>query len=253
MTRRTATGTDDAATVNLLSPWVFEELRVHRLRQRFVVAGIGLAVLLGLVWTGLELNLHAAEAELRGEQATTTGLTAQMKDLAPVKTYVNGVIHRVATVHSATYDDVAFSQVLSSLNDATPDDATLTSISVDLAAETATAPSTGTAAGATAAPDTKKDPARGLSGSSCPGPDPFGTKVVVGCVTIEGTAADREAVGKLVIALGDTGLFVEPFVNTTTTSDGDGVSFAGSVGLSPKVFSGRFDDLGAELAKENSQ
>jgi hypothetical protein len=251
MSRRTATGTDGAAVVNLLSPWVFEELRVHRLRQRFVIAGIGLVVLIGLVWTGLQLNLHGAEEELRGEQATTTGLTAQMKDLAPVKTYVNGVVHRVVTVRAATYADVAFSEVLTSLNDAIPADATVTSMSVDLAAETATAPSTGT--GTAVAADPTKDPARGLSGSSCPGPDPFGTKVVVGCVTIEGTAADRESVGKLVIALGESGLFVEPFVNTTTTSDGDGVSFAGSVGLSPKVFSGRFDDLGAALAKENSK
>ena len=75
------------------------------------------------------------------------------------------------------------------------------------------------------------------------------TKVVVGCVTIEGTAVIRETVGKLVIALGESGLFVEPFVSTTTTSDGARSQLRRLRRTLPQVFSGRFDDLGAEVGQ----
>ena len=54
-------------------------------------------------------------------------------------------------------------------------------------------------------------------------PDPFNTRVVVGCVTLAGTAASRADVGEMVIRLGDAGLFVEPFISTTTTDETEGV------------------------------
>jgi len=43
--------------------------------------------------------------------------------------------------------------------------------------------------------------------------------------------------------LGDSALFVEPFISTTTTADGEKVIFTGSVGLSEQVFSNRYADL----------
>lgn len=233
------------ASVNLLSPWVFEDLRVHQLRRRFLLAAIVLVAVIALVWAGLRFNLHRANDELRGEDAVTTGLTNQISELTPVRTYVDSVTRRVVTVHGATYDDVAFSRVLAALSAATPADADVESISVTLASTA----SDGTAP----APDAAADPARGLVGSTCPGPDPFGTKVVVGCMTIQGTADSRDAVSKLVIALGADGVFVEPFIDTTTTSDATQVTFSGSVGLSPKVFSGRYDSLGDELTKGAKQ
>jgi len=233
------------ASVNLLSPWVFEDLRVHQLRRRFLLAAIVLVAVIALVWAGLRFNLHRANDELRGEDAVTTGLTHQISELTPVRTYVDSVTRRVVTVHGATYDDVAFSRVLAALSAATPADADVQSISVTLASTA----SDGTAP----APDSAADPARGLVGSTCPGPDPFGTKVVVGCMTIQGTADSRDAVSKLVIALGADGVFVEPFIDTTTTSDATQVTFSGSVGLSPKVFSGRYDSLGDELTKGAKQ
>lgn len=265
---------ETVAAVNLLSPWVFEEIKVHQLRRRLVVIGIVLVAVVALVWGALRFNLHQAEEELRGEEATGTGLSSQLAQLTPVKTYVDSVDRRVLTVRGATYDDVEFSRVLEALDAAAPDGVQVATISVELASteadgttststtsseSTTTSDAAGSAEGdAEGDQDGKgdKDPARGLVGSTCPGPDPFGTKVVVGCVTFEGTAVSRDAVGQLVIALGDEGLFVEPFVDTTTTdaadaaaSAGGPVSFTGSVGLSPKVFSGRYDGLGDELTK----
>jgi hypothetical protein len=54
-------------------------------------------------------------------------------------------------------------------------------------------------------------------------------------------------VGDLVIGLGDSELFVEPFITATTSADETGVTFTGSVGLSQKVFSHRYDDLATLL------
>jgi hypothetical protein len=52
----------------------------------------------------------------------------------------------------------------------------------------------------------------------------------------------RAEVGELVTRLGDMGLFVEPFISTTTTGDTEAVTFSGSVGLSEKVYSRRYAD-----------
>ena len=75
--------------------------------------------------------------------------------------------------------------------------------------------------------------------SPCPGPDPFNTRVVVGCVELTGSAASRAIVGDFVIRLGNDALFVEPFISTTT-SEGAKVLFTGSVGLSTKAYTSRY-------------
>ena len=59
-------------------------------------------------------------------------------------------------------------------------------------------------------------------------------------MTLSGTAASRAEVGELVTTLGSMGLFVEPFISTTTAGDAAPVSFSGSVGLSEKVYSNRY-------------
>ncbi|MDO9495238.1 MAG: hypothetical protein Q7J48_06020 [Nocardioides sp.] len=237
-----------ASAVNLLSPWVLEGLRVRRLRQRFGVAAVVVLVLIAGGWTFQRLQLEQTRADLHGERAVTTGLQRQIEDLGEIRTYVQGVQHRASTVQDAMFTQVSFSQVLRALEAATPRGVRIESISVTL-------PVAGSepAAGVVSFADPEElEAARGLDGASCPGPDPFGTKVVVGCLDLTGTAGDRDQVGRLVINLGREGLFVEPFVSTTTTGDGTGVSFTGSVALSPQVFSRRYDDLTGLLTKEAS-
>ena len=83
-------------------------------------------------------------------------------------------------------------------------------------------------------------PPRPPTVSPCPGPDPFNTKPVIGCMTLSGTAASRAEVGDLVIALGASDLFVEPFISTTTSGGRPTVTFSGSVGLSQTAYSNRY-------------
>lgn len=239
MRRRTEAAPAVATSVNLLSPWVHEDLRVRRWRERFGLGLLALLVLVAGAWAFQRVALAQAEADLRGEEATAASLQRRIADLAPVQAYVDGVDRRARTVQERMVTDVAFSEVLEALADATPAGARIESVSVELPATRADAGAVVDAAG------TVTDPTRGLEAATCPGPDPFATLVVVGCLTLTGTADDRDSVGDLVRLLDRSRHFAEPFVSTTTTGDGAGVSFSGSVALDPKVFTGRYDDLAA--------
>ncbi len=236
-------------TVNLLSPWVFDALQTRRLRRRFAVGAALLELLSGAGWAVQELRIGQAEQVLTVEQAETARLTAETNTLAPVRVYVATVEGQNATVSQTMANEVLTSRILAALSEATPDGATVASVAVTVAppppAPAPPAPAEG-AEGEEAPPPPPPAPP---GESPCPGPDPFNTRTVVGCVTLSGTADSRATVGSFVIRLGGERLFVEPFINTTTTAEGDEVSFTGSVGLSDKALSGRYADLDALLAE----
>lgn len=215
-------------SVNLLSPWVFEAIALRRLRRRFAIAALTLLLLVAGVWAGQHLRIQQAEKALEVEQAETARLTAETNELAPVRDFVTGVERQMLTVKETMATEIYFSRVFQGLQRDTPAGAEVTSLEVTLAP--APLP---VAEGQEPIPVV----------SPCPGPDPFNTKVVVGCITISGSADTRKAVGDFVIALGADELFVEPFISTTTTADDADVTFSGSVGLSETVFSGRYADL----------
>ncbi len=212
-------------TVNLLSQSEFDRMAVRRLRQRFVAGGVALLLLVGAGWFLQHQRVSDAEKLVAVEQAETNRLSAQTQTLVTIKTYVTGVAAQEQTVQTTMAREIFFSKVLESIRTASPTGTSLQSIAVTLAPDAA--------AGAAA-------PATTAGASICPGPDPFKTQTIIGCVTLSGTAASRAEVGELVTNLGSMGLFVEPFISTTTAGDAAPVSFSGSVGLSEKVFSNRY-------------
>lgn len=209
--------------VNLLSPAAFARLATRKLRRRFLVAGVALVAVVAA--TGAVEHLRVAEAErvLAVEQVETSRLAGETLALAPVRALVDGVARQTQTVDGTMANEIYTSDVFEELLVATPAGVRLESL-------TLTAAQTAAVGGAATAPAT----------SPCPGPDPFNTRTVIGCVTVSGTAPDRARVGELVIALGDADLFIEPFVSVTTSADTADVSFSGSVGLSRAAFSRRF-------------
>ena len=215
-------------TVNLLSQSEFDRMAVRRLRQRFVASGVALLLLVGAGWFLQHQRVSDAEKLVAVEQAETNRLSAQTQTLVTIKTYVTGVAAQEQTVQTTMAREIYFSNVLKGIRTASPTGTSLQSIAVTLAPDAA--------AGAAAA----GTPATTAGSSICPGPDPFKTQTIIGCVTLSGTAASRAEVGELVTNLGSMGLFVEPFISTTTAGDAAPVSFSGSVGLSEKVFSNRY-------------
>jgi hypothetical protein len=221
MRRRTPEPVPTMPSVNLLSQSEFDRMAARRLRHRFVGGALMLLLVVGAATGAQHMRVQEAEKLVAVEEAETGRLTARTQVLAPVKAFVNGVAVQQRTVDAAMANEIYFSEVLGGIRDATPPGAQLASVNVTLAP--------------TLDPNAPTDAA-----SACPGPDPFNTRVVVGCVQLAGTAGSRAEVGDMVIALGRASLFVEPFISTTTTGDSDQVTFSGSVGLSEKVYSGRY-------------
>ena len=234
-------------TVNLLSPWSFEQMAVRRLRRRFAAAAALVLVAVAVAWPLQALRVADARDLLAVEQAETARVQKETTALLPVRTFVAGVEQRANLVSETMAREVYFSHVLGALQAAAPAGVRMDSVVATLAEEppapvAAAPPAEGGAAeeGDTAA---APPPAAPATPSPCPGPDPFNTRAVVGCITITGTASTRTEVGDFVVNLGDEELFVEPFISTTTTADAAKVTFSGSVGLSEKVFSGRYADM----------
>ena len=220
-------------SVNILSPWVFERMAISQLRQRFTLAGLVLILFVVAGWAVQGLRIDQAEKVLAVEQAETSRLTAETNELAPVQTFVATVGQHQLSVQNNMAAEIYFSRVLEELQNATPFAANVESVSIALD------PNAGSVA-------LGNDPAVGEAlpvVSPCPGPDPFNTKLVIGCITLSGSAGSRADVGELVINLGAEELFVEPFISTTTSGDADEVTFSGSVGLSDKVYSRRYAEL----------
>lgn len=235
-------------SVNLLSPWAFERLAVRRLRIRFVAGGVALVLLAAALWGFQAMRVADAESLLTIEHAETARLAEKTKELQPVKTYLAGVEQQKATVSGAMGTEIYFSKVLAAMRDAAPPGVVLDSIVVTLA------PAPTTPVAAAPSPDSGQEsgeedgapapaPTAPATPSLCPGPDPFQTRRVVACIELSGSAGSRAEVGAFVVALGADDSFVEPFISTTTTADAARVTFSGSVGLSEKVFSGRYAEL----------
>jgi len=216
-------------TVNLLSPWTLEAAVTQRLTQRFVAAAVLLVMLIGVGWGVQHVRTDRAEQELSVHQAQTARLTTHTRELSPVQTFVTAVDQHKVLARDAMKNEVYLSRVLSGLERATPRGASVDTVGITVAA--AAAPTNGGAA----------TPTSGDAGAAtCPGPDPFKTRRLIGCVTLSGTARSRASVGDLVTNLGGDRLFVEPFISTTTTAEGDELAFTGSVGLSTRALSHRY-------------
>ena len=230
-------------SVNILSPWVFERMAISQLRQRFTLAGLVLILFVVAGWAVQGLRIDQAEKVLAVEQAETSRLTAETNELAPVQTFVATVGQQQLSVQNNMAAEIYFSRVVEELQNATPFAANVESVSVALD------PNAGSVALGNAPAVGETIPVV----SPCPGPDPFNTKLVIGCITLAGSAGSRADVGELVINLGNEELFVEPFISTTTTGEGNEVTFSGSVGLSDKVYSRRYAELDKLLKAEEKR
>jgi hypothetical protein len=228
-------------TVNLLSPWTLEAAVTQRLTQRFVAAGVVLLMLIGAGWAVQHMRTDKAEQELSVHRSQTTRLTAHTRALSPVQTFVTAVDQHKVLARDAMKNEVFLSRVLHGLEQATPAGASVDTVGITVAPPTPPTKATdgGQATATTGEGSAAATPGDGSS-VTCPGPDPFKTRTLVGCVTLSGTARSRASVGDLVTDLGNNPLFVEPFISTTTTAEGDGLSFTGSVGLSTKALSRRY-------------
>lgn len=226
-----------APTVNLLSGEIREIVRVRHLRQRFIAAGAVIVAVTVAVFAGQQGLVIAASNSLTSAQDTQSRLTTQQRSLTPVAEFYAEVAQSQAALQGAMKKEVLFSKLLGDLHTAAPAGVVIGNVS--LVVDTRSDADAAAAAGPGA---NNKTSGQGGSGQ-CPGPDPFAAANTVGCVTLVGTAVSRDAVGTLITDLANSDVFINPFVSATTVTQDGSISFNATVGLTPKVYSGRYQDL----------
>ena len=207
-------------------------MAVRRLRKRFVAGGVALVLLVGAGWFVQHQRVYDAQKLVAVEQAQTNRLSSQTKTLD----HDQDVRHRRRRPGGdREHDDGPRDLLLQGPHGDPGGQPVRHQPAVD---QRDAGAGRRQCRGGCAAPAAGAPAAAGAS--VCPGPDPFQTETIIGCVTLSGTAVSRAQVGELVTNLGSMGLFVEPFISTTTTGDSASVTFSGSVGLSEKVYSRRY-------------
>ncbi|WP_340537196.1 PilN domain-containing protein [Nocardioides sp. GXZ039] len=220
-----------SASVNLLSPWVFEEMRVRNLRQRFIVAGIVVLVILAATWGLMRFTLANAKDDLRKDEAAAVELQRQINELGDVKVYVGNVTIRGKDVAEMMAYEVSVSKALDALAASLPNGAKYTSVKITLPENPLLLPPNGSDA----------------TGPVCPGPDPFDTLDSVGCIEVTGEAKSRADVADMINALSKESILAAPFVGVTNTNENNEgnapIEFSGSAAISKEGLTGRYDEL----------
>ncbi|MGQ0465218.1 MAG: hypothetical protein ACT4QG_07835 [Sporichthyaceae bacterium] len=254
--------------VNLLSPDTLQNLAVRQVKRRLVAAGLVGVVLVAGGWGVQSWRLSSAKSDLAAEQALTPPLQAQLTELEPVARFVSGLDSRKQAASKAMAAEVLFSEALVDMNKRLPKGVELSTMSVTITPaivptlvppvsplakagidangkDTTKAQQPAAAADGSATP-AASTPSTAASAVQCARPDPFKPALIIGCVTLSGTASSREAVGKFVESLKSAKIYADPFIATTTVNGATGersVAFNGSVGITGEIVSGRYADL----------
>lgn len=219
-------------TVDLLPPDVKEEVELRRLRRLFVVAGVIVLGLMVAAWVLQAGLIHVAQNGLDQQNARTQALNGQMAKLTPVKLFYAQVDTNQTTIQQTMDAEVLTSKVLAELDKTTPHGVSLGNVTVSLDGS-----STPAAAAAT--------PTTGAGDSSaCPSPDPFTqAAATAGCITVDGSAASRTALGQWIDKAAADPMFTAVFVPTATSDETGKITFSGSLALSDKVHEHRYANV----------
>lgn len=215
------------ATVNLLSPEVLAAVELRRLRRLFMVLAVGLVVAIIAAWFGQAALISSAESKKTDEEARTTALTSQLQALTPVKIYYGAIDLNQSTIQTTMASEVLTSKIIEALRASAPNGLSIGNVglTVNVGSTAAVAPAAGTV-------------------STCPNPNPFATSTAAGgCLSVDGVAESRAVVGEWIRDLLKDSRFTEVFVPTATADENGNVTFAATIGLSPEVYSRRYENL----------
>lgn len=205
--------------VNLLSPELQEAIERSRLKRLFALLAVGLLVAMAVLWAGQTALINAAQSRLEDEQAVSTQLAAEQNELAPVRAFYGQIDANTTTIQTTMANEVLTSQILDSLEDATPPGVSTESFGLTLGAASPTA--TGGAS----------DPT--MTAGSCPSANPYEAAAPsAGCITVSGAANNRTVLGQWLDNLEAQPMFTVAFIPSTTADPKGGrVTFTASIGL----------------------
>ena len=205
--------------VNLLPTKVVNAIALGKLRRRSIGAMIVILIGLATVWV---LQIPAiTQAQLGVDSATEKNaqLAMRVKALAPIEQMVTQLKRQQTLVTTTMASQPKASDVVSHLAAAaaTAGKPAISFVTTNIAYQGLPAP------GGTLNP--------------CPNPDPFGSRITIGCITFSANATNHQQISQFLTALEADRWFVGPFVSSTTSSTDNvtqktGILFTGSVGVS---------------------
>lgn len=199
------------ASVNLLPAETTERQRARKIARRFVLAGVGLAVVCGGVWLAQARAINSAEDELAAAEQAHADSQAQLTPLLPVKAFSAAIDQQQTVVGTAMATHTSFSRALTGFAAAWPAGSTMRTLDAVL-------------------------------GTSCAGPDPFQTSTSIGCLTWSVTVPGEQQVRDLTAAIPASPGLVDPYLTGAVRNEGT-FDASGTVNFDPQLLTGRFADL----------
>lgn len=216
------------ATVNLLSPEALEVVELRRIRRLFVLIGIGVVAAIVVGYIAQAAVIASANHDREAEESRGQTLAGQLTALTPVKAYYGAIEQNQLTIQQTMSGEVLTSLVFEALQAfGERSDVSLSNTGLTVNSGGGGAPA-----------------AAGAATSVCPNPDPFNpSSANAGCVTVDGTASSRAAIGEWIDTLQQNPMFADVFVPTATADPSGKVTFTATIGLSEEVYAHRYDDL----------
>ena len=132
--------------INLLPPEREERRRARQITTTIVAAGVGLVVLLGLVYAAELVRLNSQKHALATQQATNASLQSQVAQLSQFQQLETQLQGKTTLLNNLTQDEVRWSVILADVSLVIPSDTWLTNFTA-----TVTAAGTQSGPGATGA------------------------------------------------------------------------------------------------------
>ena len=201
--------------INVVPEAVTNKYEEKDLIKKFVKAGIGVGVVIALMFG------FSTFGEL-GHQGNLTNLSAEGKKLqdeatalAPYQTYLTSTKTKVEALASIMTTDVDIQKIVeTTFSNAAAQGITLTNMDVKI-----------------------------LSGGTgdCVATDPFKATSVIGCVKLSGNQPNADAVNGFFAGMAKTEGFTDGFINNT--SYGDKNTFSGSFAFTAQLYSNKYNNL----------
>lgn len=196
--------------VNLLPSGFRDALLAKRMRRWLVYAGVAIAALGAVVWLAQGQAISQAQGAVDRADAESATLQAKQAQLAPVSDLFSQISRQKQFVQDTLAAQPEAAQVIRHLLRA-GGEVQFTTVSVTY----------------------RGIPAPGDPPNECPNPNPFDSKLSIGCLEFSATTNDRTQVSALLLALEADPFFIGPYVSNTVSSGATGlVTFTGSAAIS---------------------
>jgi hypothetical protein len=202
-------------SVNLLPGETTERQRARKVAHRFVLAGVGLAVVCGGIWLAQAKAINSAEDDLAAAEQAHADSKAQLAPLLPIKSFSASIDEQQTLVGTSMATHTSFSRAMTGFAAAWPAGSTMRTMDATL-------------------------------GTTCAGPDPFQPAPSIGCLTWSVTVPGEQQVRDLTAAIPTSPGLVAPYLTGAVRNEGT-FDASGTVNFDVQLLTGRFADLLEEV------